>query len=69
MWTEAEGTVEAPDRVMRVTAIHVKYHLTIPPGKRQDAERALAVFERGCPVAQTLKGCVTITHEWEIREG
>ena len=68
MWTEAEGTVEAPDRVMRVTAIRVKYHLTIPHGKRDDAERALAVFERGCPVAQTLKGCVAITHEWEIQE-
>jgi uncharacterized OsmC-like protein len=68
LWTEAEGTVEAPDRVMRVTAIRVKYHLTIPDGKREDAERALAVFERGCPVAQTLKGCVAITHEWEIHE-
>jgi uncharacterized OsmC-like protein len=68
LWTEAEGTVEAPDRVMRVTAIRVKYHLTIPRGKREDAERALAVFERGCPVAQTLKGCVAITHEWEIHE-
>jgi uncharacterized OsmC-like protein len=54
---------------MRVTAIRVKYHLTIPPGKREEAERALAVFERGCPVAQTLKGCVAFTHEWEIREG
>ncbi len=54
---------------MRVTAIRVKYHLTVPPGKREDAERALAVFERGCPVAQTLKGCVTITHESEIHEG
>lgn len=53
---------------MRVTAIRVKYHLTIPHGKRDDAERALAVFERGCPVAQTLKGCVAITHEWEIQE-
>ncbi len=60
--------MEAPDRVMRVTAIRVKYHLTVPSGKREDAERALAVFERGCPVAQTLKGCVTITHESEIRE-
>ena len=69
MWNEAEGTIEAPDRVMRVTAIRVKYHLIVPPGKREDAERALAVFERGCPVAQTLKGCVAITHESEIREG
>jgi len=53
---------------MRVTAIRVKYHLTIPRGKREDAERALAVFERGCPVAQTLKGCVALTHSWEITE-
>jgi uncharacterized OsmC-like protein len=53
---------------MRVTRIHVTYHLKIPHGKRGDAERALAVFERGCPVAQTLKGCVTITHSWELVE-
>ncbi len=53
---------------MRVTAIRVKYHLKIPGGKREEAERALSVFERGCPVAQTLKGCVAISHEWEISE-
>ncbi len=53
---------------MRVTEIRVKYHLTIPRGKREEAERALSVFERGCPVAQTLKGCVTITNSWEIVE-
>ncbi len=53
---------------MRVTEIRVKYHLVIPRGKREEAERALSVFERGCPVAQTLKGCVKITHAWEIVE-
>jgi uncharacterized OsmC-like protein len=53
---------------MRVTAIHVMYHLTIPRGKMEEAERALAVVERGCPIAQTLKGCVAITYEWEIIE-
>ena len=53
---------------MRVTTIRVRYHLVVPPGKRGDAERALAVFERGCPVAQTLKGCVALTHSWEITE-
>ncbi len=53
---------------MRVTEIRVRYHLKIPRGKREDAERALAVFERGCPVAQTLKGCVAISHSWEITE-
>jgi len=53
---------------MRVTKIHVTYHLKIPKGKRDEAERALAVFERGCPVAQTLKGCVAISHSWQIIE-
>jgi uncharacterized OsmC-like protein len=53
---------------MRVTEIRVTYHLVIPRGKREEAERALAVFERGCPVAQTLKGCVRITHASEIVE-
>ena len=60
--------VEAPDRVMRVTQIQVTYHLRVPVGKGPEAERALAVFERGCPVAQTLKGCVDIRHSWDIVE-
>lgn len=53
---------------MKLTTMRVKYHLKIPQGKRAEAERALAVFERGCPVAQTLKGCVEISHAWEITE-
>jgi organic hydroperoxide reductase OsmC/OhrA len=53
---------------MRLTTMRVTYHLRIPQGKRADAERALAVFERGCPIAQTLKGCVQISHAWEIIE-
>lgn len=54
--------------MLKVTHIHVKYHLKIPRGKREEADRALAVFERRCPVAQTLKGCVTIEHEADIAE-
>ena len=30
---------------MRVTEIHVTYHLTIPRGKREDAERAQALLD------------------------
>lgn len=53
---------------MRVTHIKVTYHLTIPSGKRADAERALAVFETRCPVAQTLKGCVQLEHHAVIED-
>jgi hypothetical protein len=53
---------------MKVSAIEVTYHLRIPAGKRPEAERALAVVERGCPVAQTLKGCVQFTYQSRIDE-
>lgn len=53
---------------MKVTRIACTYHLRIPAGKRAEAERALAVFERGCPIAQTLKECVQIDHRWTIEE-
>lgn len=68
LWAEAEGTIAAPEGVMKVTHIRVTYHLTIPKGKRPEAERALAVFERRCPVAQTLAGCVTFEHVADVRE-
>lgn len=68
LWAEAEGTIAAPEGVMKVTHIRVTYHLKIPRGKRPEAERALAVFERRCPVAQTLAGCVTFEHTAQIEE-
>lgn len=58
----------APEGVMKVTHIRVTYHVKIPAGKRPEAERALAVVERGCPVAQTLKGCVAFEYHAEIEE-
>lgn len=53
---------------MKLTRVHVTYHLRIPAGKRKEAERALAVFERGCPISNTLAGCVAITHAHTIEE-
>ncbi|MBM7553517.1 putative OsmC-like protein [Thalassobacillus pellis] len=60
--------IEAPEKVLKITEIRCFYKLIIPEGKRKEAERALAVFEKSCPVAQTLKGCVTFIHDWEIEE-
>ncbi|WP_093045702.1 OsmC family protein [Thalassobacillus cyri] len=63
-----EGVIEAPDGVLKITKIRCHYQLKIPEGKRDAAERALAVFEQSCPVAQTLKGCVQFEHDWDIEE-
>lgn len=66
--TKAEGTIEAPEGILKITHIQLHFDLEIPKGKRPEAERALSVFERNCPVAQTLKGCVKIEYDWEITE-
>lgn len=61
-----QGTIEAPEGVLKVTKISCYYYVKVPAGKEEAAERALKVFDQGCPVAQTLKGAVEITHSWEI---
>ncbi|MFD2925032.1 OsmC family protein [Halobacillus naozhouensis] len=68
MKADAEGTIEAPGGVMKITHIQIHFQLEIPTGKRPEAERALKVFERNCPVAQTLKDSVQIDYDWEIEE-
>ncbi|WP_079509275.1 OsmC family protein [Mesobacillus jeotgali] len=65
---QVQGTIEAPEGVLKITKISCHYELKIPAGKKDAAERALNVFERGCPVAQTLKDCIHFTHTWEIEE-
>jgi uncharacterized OsmC-like protein len=66
--TSVVGTIEAPEGVLKITEIQCHYEVMVPLGKREAAERALQVFEAGCPVAQTLKGCVQFKHSWTIEE-
>nr|WP_276310225.1 OsmC family protein [Bacillus salacetis] len=63
-----QGVIEAPEGVLKITKINCRYNLKVPQGKKAAAERALSVFERGCPVAQTLKGAIDFDHTWEIEE-
>ncbi|UYZ24417.1 MULTISPECIES: OsmC family protein [Mesobacillus] len=65
---KVQGTIEAPEGVLKITKISCHYELKVPAGKREAAERALNVFEQGCPVAQTLKGCIQFKHTWHIEE-
>ncbi|MFS0634338.1 OsmC family protein [Mesobacillus foraminis] len=65
---QVQGTIEAPEGVLKITKISCHFELKIPQGKREAAERALSVFERGCPVVQTLQGCIAFHHTWVITE-
>jgi uncharacterized OsmC-like protein len=54
--------------VLRITGIRVQYVLTIPPGTREAAERAIATHEQKCPAATSVRGCIPITITSEITE-
>lgn len=57
-----EGDIEDVDGVMKITKIRIHYNITLPRGKREEAQRALDVHERGCPAAMSVKGCIGV--EW-----
>ncbi len=50
----------AVDRVLRITAIRVRYDLRVPRGKREAAERAVETHEQRCPAATSVRGCIPI---------
>ena len=63
---QIQGTIEAPEGVLKITKITCHYRVKVPDGKQDAAERSLSVFEQYCPVAQTLKGSVEFQHTWDI---
>ena len=57
-----EGDIEDVDGVMKITRIRIRYRIKLPTGKRDEAQRALDVHERGCPAAMSIKGSIAV--EW-----
>jgi hypothetical protein len=67
---DIEGRIEAPagKTLLQITAIHVHYEFPIPAGKRVEAERALAVHAEGCEAYMSVKDCIKITWDADMRE-
>ena len=65
---EVEGIIEDVDGTALVTKIKVHYKCRIPRGKREDAERALAVHERGCPASQSVQRGIAVEYTAEFEE-
>ena len=68
MKATVEGDVGAVERVLRITAIRVRYELRVPAGKRDAAERAVATHEQKCPAATSVRGCIPIAITADISE-
>ena len=63
-----EGRIEGTGRTIRITEIAVHYDLSIPAGKRTEADRALRVHPQGCPAHESVKDAIKITWTADITE-
>jgi len=61
---EVEGLIEKVGGGIKITTIRVHYALAVPPDKREEAERAVAVHDKGCPATQSVTP--TIKVEWDV---
>ena len=63
-----EGFWEETGKFAKLTRIHVRYVVHIPPGRRAAAERALAVHETTCPLSNSIKPTIEVTYAAEFIE-
>jgi organic hydroperoxide reductase OsmC/OhrA len=56
------GDIEDVDGVLKITRIHVQYDLKIPQEKEAAAREAMQTYLVQCPGAQSVLGCIDITH-------
>ena len=62
------GDIEDVQGVLKITRIHVRYSLKAPREKWEDAKEALEKYLPLCPGAQSVSGCIGISHELELEE-
>lgn len=62
------GDIEDVDGVLKITRINVQYLLKVPEEKREGALEALDTYLKLCPGAQSVIGCIDITHELTMED-
>jgi len=60
---EVTGDIEEIDKVLKITRIKVHYTLRAPEEKWEDARESLTTYLPLCPGAQSVIGCIDISHE------
>jgi organic hydroperoxide reductase OsmC/OhrA len=61
--TEAEGEIASRAGVLKIVALRVHYFLRLPPEKEESARECLSLYLASCPAAQSVKGCIDLTHD------
>ncbi|MFC1867746.1 OsmC family protein [Thermodesulfobacteriota bacterium] len=60
---QVKGDIEDIDGVLKITHIHVHYFLKVSNEQKKDAEDALISYLSRCPAAQSVIGCIKLSHE------
>ena len=48
--------------------VRLKFHFSVPRGKRGEAEQAFDALEERCAVYQTIQRGVKVSYTWDIQE-
>lgn len=65
---EVEGFIENVDGKPLITRVKVHYNLKVPKGKKAEAERAIDIHERHCPVSQSVRRGIEIEFDGTVTE-
>jgi organic hydroperoxide reductase OsmC/OhrA len=65
---DVKGEIEAVDGVLKITRIAVHYTLKAPSAKHDEARECFETYLPGCPAAQSVIGCIDITHTLNLIE-
>jgi organic hydroperoxide reductase OsmC/OhrA len=59
---EVKGEIESVDGVLKITRIHIQYFLSVVDDQKNDAQNCLNNYLSMCPGAQSVIGCIEISH-------
>lgn len=62
------GEIENVDGVLKIVRIKVDYMLQVPQGKQEMARAILKTYLRHCPAAQSVIGCIDISHALHLQD-
>lgn len=65
---DVTGDIEAVDGVLKIVRIQVRYTLKLAPDKRGDAEACFDTYLPKCPAAQSVIGCIDISHVLDMQD-
>jgi len=60
LFADAEGLIENIEGKPVITTVKIAYHITVPKGKREEAERAVAVHKASCAAAASVERSISV---------